>query len=212
MKWYTGLQTVIKTGIYHQCAIREDRALRSFGPESILTCVGFHSVCLKLARCRLFESDWWGWELSNDEWIRKRGMSAYMGGYSFHWALPWPQVSFWSCRWWISLCWLVDEPWPGVMGFPFVCPPPHPCPLLHCTTPHYTPPPLPFTFPSPSELLLGEDFLNREGHSYVIVMQQGSAAWDDFNETAFSNEKLLWHVLKDKAPTLCRPWLKFFNR
>lgn len=67
MKWYTGLQTVIKTGIYHQCAIREDRALRSFGPESILTCVGFHSVCLKLTRCRLCESDWWGWELSNDE-------------------------------------------------------------------------------------------------------------------------------------------------
>lgn len=42
-------------------------------------------------------------------------------------------------------------------------------------------------------------------------MQQGSAAWDDVNETAFSNEKLLWHVLKDKAPTVCGVCLEFFN-
>lgn len=57
MKRYAGLQTVIKTGIYHQCAIREVRALRSFGPENILTYVGFHSVCLKLACCRWCESE-----------------------------------------------------------------------------------------------------------------------------------------------------------
>lgn len=42
-------------------------------------------------------------------------------------------------------------------------------------------------------------------------MQQGSAAWDDVNETAFSNEKLLWYVLKDKAPTVWRVCLKFFS-
>ena len=59
MKRYTGIQTVIKTGIYHQCAIREVRALRSFGPKNILTCVGFHSVCLKLARCCWCESEKW---------------------------------------------------------------------------------------------------------------------------------------------------------
>lgn len=33
-------------------------------------------------------------------------------------------------------------------------------------------------------------------------MQRGSAAWDDVNGTAFANEKLSWHVLKDKAPIL----------
>lgn len=33
-------------------------------------------------------------------------------------------------------------------------------------------------------------------------MQRGSAARDDVNGTAFANEKLSWHVLKDKAPTL----------
>lgn len=44
----------------------------------------------------------------------------------------------------------------------------------------------------------------RRGHSYVIVMQRGSAAWDDVNGTAFANEKLSWHLLKDKAPTLGR--------
>ncbi len=65
--------------------------------------------------------------------------------------------------------------------------------------------------PSPSKLLLSGDFLDREGHSCVIVMQWGSAAWDDVNETAFSNEKLLWHVLKDKAPTVWRVCPKFFN-
>lgn len=87
---------------------------------------------------------------------------------------------------------------------PFCLPPP-PCTLL---------PPSPLfslLSPPPSELLLCGDFLDREGHSCVIVMQQGSAAWDDVNETAFSNEKLLWHVLKDKAPTVCRVYLKFFN-
>lgn len=127
-----------------------------------------------------------------------------MGGYSFHCALPCAQVSVWSCRWWISLCWLVDEPWPGVIRFPFVCPPP-PAPSAL--------PPLLFSLPSPppSELLLCGDFLNREGHSCVIVMQQGWTAWDDVNETAFSNEKLLWHVLKDKAPTVWRVSPEFFN-
>lgn len=35
-------------------------------------------------------------------------------------------------------------------------------------------------------------------------MQRGSAAWDDVNGTAFANEKLSWHVLKDKAPILGR--------
>lgn len=73
------------------------------------------------------------------------------------------------------------------------------------------PPPSFFSFPSPSELLLYGDFLDREGHSCVIVMQQGSAAWDDVNETAFSNEKLLWHVLKDKALTVWRVCPKFFS-
>lgn len=76
-----------------------------------------------------------------------------------------------------------------------------------CTTPS----PLFSTIPSPSELLLCGDFLDREGYSCVIVMQQGSAAWDDVNETAFSNEKLLWHVLKDKASTAWGVCLKFFN-
>lgn len=57
MKRNAGVQMVIKTGLYHQCAIREVRALRSFGPENILTCVGFHSVCLKLAQCRWCESE-----------------------------------------------------------------------------------------------------------------------------------------------------------
>lgn len=66
-------------------------------------------------------------------------------------------------------------------------------------------------FPSPSELLLCGDFLDTEGHSCVIVMQQSSAAWDGVNETAFSNEKLLWHVLKDKGPTVGRVCAKFFN-
>lgn len=86
---------------------------------------------------------------------------------------------------------------------PFCLPPPS----QPCTTPS----PLFSTFPSPSELLLCGDFLDGEGHSCVIVMQQGSAAWDDVNETAFSNEKLLWHVLKDKAPTVWRVCPKFFN-
>lgn len=81
-------------------------------------------------------------------------------------------------------------------------PPPHPC---------TTPSPIFSAFPSPSELLLSGDFLDREGHSCVIVMQQGSAAWDDVNETAFSNEKLLWHVLKDKSPHSVESRAKFFN-
>lgn len=50
----------------------------------------------------------------------------------------------------------------------------------------------------------------REGHSCVIVMQQGSAAWDDVNETAFSDEKLLWHILKDKSPHSEKTILKVF--
>lgn len=78
-----------------------------------------------------------------------------------------------------------------------------------CLPPHHAPSALSSIFPSPSELLHCEDFLDREGHSCVIVMQQGSAAWDDVNETAFSNEKLLWHVLKDKAPTVWRVCLRF---
>lgn len=57
MTQYTGLQTLIKSGIYHQCAITEDGALRSFGPASVLTCVGFHSVCLKLTHRRWCESE-----------------------------------------------------------------------------------------------------------------------------------------------------------
>lgn len=75
--------------------------------------------------------------------------------------------------------------------------------VLFCLPPHY-PPYLLFSLPSPppDTLLLCGDFLDRVGHSCVIVMQQSSAAWDDVNETAFSNENLLWHVLKDKAPTV----------
>lgn len=43
-------------------------------------------------------------------------------------------------------------------------------------------------------------------------MQQGNAAaWDDVNETSFSNEKLLWQVLKDKAPTVWGECPKFFD-
>lgn len=123
-----------------------------------------------------------------------------MGGYSFHWALPCAQVSVWSCRWWISLCWFVDEPWPGVIGFPFVSPPSPPCTI----------PPLLFPLPSPPPVSCCSVKISlTEGHSCVIVMQQGSAAWDDVNETAFSNEKLLWHVLKDKAPTVWRVCLRF---
>lgn len=65
-------------------------------------------------------------------------------------------------------------------------------------------PPLLSAVPSPSELLLRADFLDGGDHSRVIVMQRASAAWDDVNGTAFANEKLSWHVLKDKAPTLRR--------
>lgn len=42
-------------------------------------------------------------------------------------------------------------------------------------------------------------------------MQQGSAAWDDVNETAFSDEKLLWHVLKDKSPHSVKSMLEVFQ-
>lgn len=76
---------------------------------------------------------------------REEGESC-MGGCSFHWAAPCAQVSVWSHRWWISLFWLVDEPWPGVIRFPFVYPPP----ILSAV-------------PSPSELLLCEDFLDGGG-------------------------------------------------
>lgn len=31
-------------------------------------------------------------------------------------------------------------------------------------------------------------------------MQQGTAAWDDVNETPFSNENLLWHVFERQSP------------
>lgn len=82
---------------------------------------------------------------------------------------------------------------------PFVCP-------LHSPSSSLFSP-----FPFPSELLLCGDFLDSEGHSCVIVMQQSSAAWDGVNETAFSNEKLPWHVLKDKGPTVWRVCPKFFN-
>lgn len=87
----------------------------------------------------------------------------------------------------------------GVIRFPFVCCPPFFSPL--------------FLFPPPpSQLLLCRAFLDRKGHFCVIVMQHSSAAWDDVNETAFSNEKLLWHVLKDKAPTVWRVRPKFSAR
>lgn len=59
MKWYAGLQTVIEIVIYQQCTIREVGAWRSFGPRRILTCVGFHTVRLKLAHCRWCDSERW---------------------------------------------------------------------------------------------------------------------------------------------------------
>lgn len=114
MKRYAGLQTVIKTGIYHQCAIREVRALRSFGPENILTCVGFHSVCLKLACCRWCESERWrerGGGGSNDREEKDRGKrvlrmvgTAFTGLYLVHKFLfdpagdGFPSVGLWMSR------------------------------------------------------------------------------------------------------------------
>lgn len=111
MKGYTGLQMVIKTGIYHQCAIREDRASRSFGPESILTYVGFHSVCLKLTHCCWCESERWGWGFSIDKRIRERGKrvltwagTAFTGLYLVHKFLfdpagdGFPSVGLWMSR------------------------------------------------------------------------------------------------------------------
>lgn len=65
----------------------------------------------------------------------ERKESANMGGCRFHWALPCAQATVWSCRWWISLCWLADEPWPRVIGLPFVCPLPS---ALAPTPLHYT--------------------------------------------------------------------------
>lgn len=82
------LQMVIKAGIYHQCAIRRDRALRSFGPENILAWAGFHSVCLKLTHCRWCESEQLEWGVVAMTGTRERGKGAWMGGCRFHSTLP----------------------------------------------------------------------------------------------------------------------------
>lgn len=94
---------------------------------------------------------------------------------------------------------------------PFCLPPPL-CTRTHSSALYPLPvSPLSSACPSPSELLHCEDFLDGEGHSRVIVMQQGSAAWVDVNETTLSDEKLLWYVLKDKSPHSEKTILKVFN-
>lgn len=94
MKWYAGLETVIKVEYITGVPSEGFRALRSFGLGNIFACVGFHSACLKLARCRWCESEGWRWRGSSAEGRKKgaREESASMGGCSFHWALPCAQV------------------------------------------------------------------------------------------------------------------------
>lgn len=198
---YTGSQRLIKTGIYHQCAITEDRAWGSSGPASVLTCVGFHSVWLKLTRCRWCESERRGWEVNKGE----RKERANMGGCCFHWALPCAQATVWSCRWWISLCWLADEPWPRVIGLPFVCPLP-----LQLAPALALYPPLSSARPSPSELLHCEDFLDGERGTPVSLWcsraQRRGMMLMKLHSLMKSSCGMFW---KTKAPAVRRLFSRF---
>lgn len=150
-----------------------------FGPESFLTCVGFHSVCLKLTLLLV-------WVRLVEQWGENKGeRKERLHG--------WVQLSlgFTLCTSFFLILQVMDSP------------------LLACGWAMTRGNRVPFCLPLPSSSALSSPpplsccsvkISLTEGHSCVIVMQQGSAAWDDVNETAFFNEKLLWHVLKGKTP------------
>lgn len=142
MKWYAGLQTVIKTGIYHRRAIRDSRARGHLDQNASSLMLDFAVCAQNLHRAVGVSHGDGGGGVSM---TRKQGRgegegAAFTGLYLLHKFLfdptgdGFPSFGLWMSR---------DR---GNR-------------VLFCLHP----PPLYSAFPSPSELLLCEDFLDRGG-------------------------------------------------